>query len=86
MPRRQAEYNPSYIQISSRDHRQPRGGEAEELVTVTSGRNRVEHRRDSHLITLKMFYPSAFSSLSLEIRDNDIFFVDGLESIISLFL
>lgn len=30
MPRRQAEYNPSYIQISSRDHRQPRGGEAEE--------------------------------------------------------
>lgn len=28
MPRRQAEYNPSYIQISSRDHRQPRYGEA----------------------------------------------------------
>jgi len=23
MPRRQAEYNPSYIQISNRDHRQP---------------------------------------------------------------
>lgn len=77
MPRRQAEYNPSYIQISSRDHRQPRSGVAEEkgrkLVTVTSGQNRAEHRRDSHLITLKMFYPSAFSSLSLEIRDNDIF-------------
>jgi len=28
MPRRQAEYNPSYIQISSRDHRQPRYGGA----------------------------------------------------------
>lgn len=40
MPRRQAEYNPSYIQISSRDHRQPRYGEAKgkgrRLVTVTS--------------------------------------------------
>lgn len=77
MPWRQAEYNPSYIQISSRDHRQPKGEEAEEegrrLVTVMSGQNRAEHRRDSHLITLKMFYPSAFSSLSLEIQDNDIF-------------
>lgn len=52
---------------------------------MTSGQNRAEHRRDSHLITLKMFYPSAFSSLSLEIRDNDIFFADGLESVISLF-
>jgi len=76
MPRRQAEYNPSYIQISSRDHRQLRGGEAGEggREEVGNGDVGAEYRRDSHLITLKMFYPSALSSLlSLEIRDNDIF-------------
>jgi len=62
MPRRQAEYNPSYIQISSRDHRQPRGGEAGEggREEVGNGDVGAEYRRDSHLITLKMFYPRPF--------------------------
>lgn len=100
MPRRQAEYNPSYIQISSRDHRADRGMVKHEgegggrtgrgLVTVTSrrtGQNRAEHRRDSHLITLKMFYPSAFSSLSLGRLETAIFFfMDGYIRVLSVFV
>lgn len=49
-----------------------RGGRGEREETG-NGDVGAERRRDSHLITLKMFYPSAFSFLSLEIRDNDIF-------------
>lgn len=56
MPRRQAEYNPSYIQISRTETTVARGDAKVRGWMVSKRRKKNGYRRDSRLIVLKMLY------------------------------